>query len=346
MTTRKKVALLAGVSEATVSRVLNAVGPIKEETKQRVLNAAEELNYHPNAIAQNFARRRSGNLGVVLPFVPKIHIFSTYYFSEILSGIGMEVKSRGYDLLLMFREPDEATDYSLLFKRQKIDACIILGAKDVAVERAALNELSRLHLPFCLVNQHFADEEFNEVDADHVDGSYRAVKHLIEQGYRNIAFLNGPLDYSNSRDRLEGYTRALQEANLPLNDSHMFEGNYSRTSGYNAVKDILIHIDQIDAVFAANDRMAVGLIQGLREHHVEAGKDIAVVGYDNSDAATLSVPELTSVHVPFYEMGMMAAAKVLDQVQSEEQSPVFQEKLPTKMMIRRSSKTDIKPKEV
>lgn len=337
ISTRKKVAELAGVSEATVSRVLNGVGSMKEATRQRVIDAAEQLNYYPNAIAQSFARKRSGNLGVMLPFVPKIRLFSTYYFSEILSGIGVEVDKRGYDLLLLFRKPDEQTDYSVMFKTQKIDACIILGSKDSPQEKAALQELHQQEFPFCLVNHHFEGEQFNEIDADHVHGSYTAVKHLIQQGYRQIAFLNGPIQYSNSRDRLTGYQKALQEEGLPSNEDFIFTGNYSRTSGYEAVKEMLPYIDQIDAVFAANDRMAIGLIQGFREHRKRIQKNIAVVGYDNSDAATLAVPSLTTVHVPFFEMGMLAASKVLDQAHQKEDSKCYQVKLPTHLVIRDST---------
>lgn len=337
ISTRKKVAMLACVSEATVSRVMNNVGPIKEDTKRRVLEAADQLNYYPNAIAKNFALKRSGNLGVVLPFVPNIRIFSTYYFSEILSGIGVEVKKHGYDLLLLFRQPDESMDYTLLFKTQKVDALIVLGAKDTIEEKKAFTELSANNYPFCLVNQHYEGEQFSEIDADHLNGSYLAVKHLIDQGHQNIAFLNGPLEYSNSLDRLEGYRKALLEGNIPVRDSYIYEGNYSRTSGYSAVKRMLPHLQGIDAVFAANDRMAIGLIQGLREYDYIAGKDIAVVGYDNSDAATLSAPTLTTVHVPFYEMGKMAASRLLDQLSRGDNEGFFHVKLPTQLIVRNSS---------
>jgi DNA-binding LacI/PurR family transcriptional regulator len=302
-----------------------------------VLQAADQLNYYPNAIAKNFALKRSGNLGVVLPFVPNIRIFSTYYFSEILSGIGIEVKKRGYDLLLLFRQPDEITDYSLLFKTQKIDACIVLGARDRPEEKEAFHDLTSNKFPFCLLNQHYEGEQFNEIDADHLNGSYLAVKHLIDQGYRNIAFLNGPLDYSNSFDRLQGYRKALVEGNIPIRDSYIFEGNYSRTSGYAAVKHILPHIEEIDSIFVANDRMATGLIQGLREYDYIVGRDIAVIGYDNSDAATLSVPTLTTVQVPFYEMGRMAASRLLDQLIEGDKPVFFHEKLPTQLVVRESS---------
>ncbi|GIO68541.1 LacI family DNA-binding transcriptional regulator [Paenibacillus sp. FSL M7-1455] len=311
---------MAGVSEATVSRVFNRVGPIKEETRLKVLKAAETLGYYPNAIAQSFARRKSGNLGVVLPYVPKVHIFSTYYFSEILSGIGEQVRELGYDMLLIFRKPGDDNGYTELFRSQKIDACILLGTTDTPEERKALRALKEANHPFCLVNQHFAGEEFLEVDADHEQGAYEAVKHLLDEGYRRIAFLNGPPGYSNSADRLKGYVRAMTEAGIfnpgydpdkAIPAKWLETGNYSRTSGYEAAFRFARHLDSIDAVFAANDRMGIGLIQGFRELGVIPGKDIAIVGYDDSDGARITDPPLTSVAVPFYRMGALAAKLLL-----------------------------------
>jgi DNA-binding LacI/PurR family transcriptional regulator len=335
--TRKEVAELAGVSEATVSRVFNDVGPMKVETKLKVQEAARTLNYHPNAIAQSFARRKSGNLGVVLPYLPKVHLFSTYYFSEVLSGIGAKVKEKGYDLLLTFRSLDEESDYNERFRSQKVDACIILGASDTPAEREQLKTLEAEGHSFCLVNQHFAGESFNEIDADHVGGSYQAVKHLIEKGYSQIAFVNGSAQFSNSADRHEGYTKAMQEAGIGTKElcELYFEGNYSRTSGYRMAASLYERRHEIDAIFAANDRMAIGLIQGLRELGWEAGKDVAVVGYDNSDAARMTDPPLTSVAVPFYEMGSLAADRLLAQVAGQQGG--FQVKLDTELVVRQSS---------
>ncbi|TBL76288.1 LacI family DNA-binding transcriptional regulator [Paenibacillus thalictri] len=334
MVTRKEVAALAGVSEATVSRVLNGVGPMKEETRQRVLEAAEQLNYHPNAIAQSFARGRSGNLGVVLPYVPKVHLFSTYYFAETLSGIGAKAAEKGYDLLLKFRSPETESDYTTLFQRQKVDACIILGARNTPEERESLLRLKEGGLPFCLVNQHFEDAELCEVDADHVTGSYSAVSHLLARGHRKIAFLNGSPEYSNSADRLLGYRQALQEAGRQLEPELLFEGNYSRSSGYRIAEEIVKA--QPDAVFAANDRMAVGLMQRMRELGIQPGKDIAIAGYDNSDAAKIADPPLTSVAVPFFEMGALAAEKVLSMVHEDGTGLVIREKLQTQLVVRQS----------
>ncbi|NQX71289.1 LacI family DNA-binding transcriptional regulator [Paenibacillus alba] len=338
MVTRKEVAELAGVSEATVSRVFNGLGPMKPSTKERVLEAAKQLNYHPNAIAQSFARRRSGNLGVVLPYMPKVHLFSAYYFSEILSGIGEQVRELGYDMLLSLLKPDESLDYSALYRSQKVDACVILGARDTPEQRQSLMKLQAEGHPFCLVNQRFEGLSFREVDADHIEGSYQAVRHLQEEGYRKIAFLNGSLGYSNSVDRLEGFHKAMKEAGLDVMPELLLEGNYSRKSGYEAAERLWEQREHVEAVFAANDRMAIGLMQGLRERGWIAGRDFAVIGCDDSDAAKLSDPSLSSINVPFYEMGKEAARGVLAGVLQGEAANHTRVRLPTQVVVRQSSK--------
>lgn len=322
--------------------MLNNVGPIKEETKERVLAAALKLGYTPSSLAQSFARRRSGNLGVVMPYLPKARLFSTYYFSEILSGIGSKAREEGYDLLMLFRNAEAPMDYNELFKMRKIDACIVLGAKEEPGELASLRRLKEEDHPFCLINQHFAGEAFHEVDADHVEGSWQAAKHLLEQGFKRIAFLNGPESYSNSRDRLTGYTRALAEVNLSVDSSLLFEGNFSRKSGIIAAKEMLPLLNEIDAIMAANDRMAIGLQQGLQELGIPRDRLPAIVGYDDSEAAELTTPALSSVRVPLYELGELAAAQIIELLGNnlaEVPAPAVQIKLPTELVIRASSKS-------
>ncbi|MBM7569129.1 LacI family transcriptional regulator [Paenibacillus sacheonensis] len=336
---RKKVAALAGVSEATVSRVLSGGGAVKEETAKRVIEAAQQLNYVPSALAQRFALRKSGNLGVILPMLPKVNLFSTYYFSEVLSGIGMTAKQRGYDLLLLFREPHEPRDYANLFRTQKIDGCVILGAQDVPSERAALTELQEGGYPFCLVNQRFEGEAYNSVDADQQAGSRDAARHLLTQGFRSICFLNGPSVYSNSQDRLQGYRDALEEAGLAFDPVQVLTGNYSRKSGYLQAKAVaaLVRERKIDAVIAANDRMAIGLLQGLKELGIRVGDEVALIGCDDSDLVRMTDPPLTSIRVPFFEIGCEAASRLLDLVTNAEGSGSFDVKLPVKLIERASS---------
>lgn len=337
MSKRKEVASLAGVSEATVSRVLNGVGPVKEATRKRVVEAAQALNYQLNAVASSFARGRSGNLGVVLPRVPKIGLFSTHYFSEILNGIGDAVHEQGYGLLLLYRDPTEEYDYLSLFRTQRIDACVVLGASSLPYEQKGINRLSDERLPFCLVDQDDGTDRFSVVTANHEKGSYEAVRHLLAKNHRRIGFLNGSSQYSSSQMRLKGYQRALRENKLPVDRSLIYEGNYSRTSGYQAAEGIMPKLDQLDAMVVANDRMAIGLIQGLRDQGAVLPNDLPIVGYDDSDMARMLDIPLTTVRVPFYQMGYLSAKQLLDRLPAwQDGNPIFKETLKTKLIIRKS----------
>lgn len=333
---RKDVAQLAGVSEATVSRVFNNVGPLREETKQKVLKAAKKLNYYPNTLAKNFATGKSGNIGVVVPYLPKVQILSTHYFSEILSGIGVKLGEYEYNLLLMFQSPHERMNYRQLFHSQKVDGCIILGSRDVPGEREEIDKLHQAKLPYCLVNQTFEGCSFHSIDAEHYEGSFNAVTFLLNKGFKNIAFLNGPIEYSNSVDRLRGYQDALKKAGIKPNHDWMFQGNYSRTSGSTLATDVSMIMPEIDAIFASNDRMAVGMMQGLKKYGYEAGKDYVLVGYDDSDIASMVQPQLSSVKVPLFEMGKIAAQKVLSAL-LEDETKNFQKRLPVTLIERAST---------
>lgn len=340
---RKDVAKLAGVSEATVSRVMNNVGPIKKETREKVMNAAAQLGYELNALAQQLARQKSGNIGVVLPYVPKVHLFSTYYFSEILSGIAEVAKQANVDLLMLFQDTSRQKDYSRLFRSKKIDSCIILGATDTVNEREALQELEDNQYPFVIINQKFHGKQYAFVDGDHERGSYEAVNHLLDRGSKQIAFLNGPVQYSNSIDRYNGYVHALADRGIAINREWLFEGNYSRKSGVLASEALVVPIKEgyIDGIFAANDRMAIGVMEGLANHGLEAGKDYRIIGYDDSDGARIVSPKLSSVAVPFYDMGVQAASMLLERTNDRE-STIDQEQLksrvlPVKLVVRQSS---------
>ncbi|CAI6087611.1 LacI family DNA-binding transcriptional regulator [Cohnella sp. JJ-181] len=321
MATRREVAELAGVSEATVSRVMNGVGPIKEETRLKVTAAAAQLGYQLNALASGFARGRSGNIGVVLPHVPKVRLFSTYYFSEILSGIGDVLHQAGYGLLLLYRNPQALYDYVSLYRTRRVDACLILGASALPVEQASVFALADESLPCCVVDQRYGRDDLPCVGADHRAGAYAAVRYMLDAGLRRIGFLNGSPHYSNSADRYEGYRQALAESGLSPDPATLFEGNYSRKSGYESAGAIYERLGELDGLLCANDRMAIGAIQGLRERGVDVPGRLPVVGYDNSDASSLSDPPLTTVDVPFYEMGRLAAESVLSRLAGVQGEP-------------------------
>jgi LacI family transcriptional regulator len=343
MTTRKEVAEVAGVSEATVSRVLNNTGPIKEITRRRVLLAAKELGYQLNAIAANLARGRSRNLGVVLPYVPKVSLFSTYYFPAILDGIGEAVRAYDYGLLLLYRDPLTEYDYGSLFRTRRTDACIVIGASSLPTEEAGLLQLVNEQQPCCVLDQHFEHIPINTATVDHHQGSRIAVQHLINLGHKRIGFLNGSMEYSNSLEKKNGYMSAIQDAGLEANPRLLYEGNYSRTSGYTAAAAIHRELSSLDAMFIANDRMAIGLMQGLRELGCTLPRDLPIVAYDDSNAAVLADTQLTTVQAPLYDLGKQAAEMLLQQLETSGLSndvstvkPAVHICLPTKLIVRQS----------
>lgn len=338
---RIDVAKLAGVSEATVSRVFNNVLPLKEETKRKVLEAAAALNYHPNALAQSFATGKSGNIGVIVPYLSKVHLLSTYYFSEILSGISEVLAENNYHLLLIYQSPEKQKDYVQLFQSQKIDGCIILGARNAPDDIAAIQRLHEIELPYCLVNQTFSDHPFNSIDAEHYEGSFNAVSFLLEKSFRKIAFLNGPPEYSNSFERLKGYQDALNKFGILPNSNWLFQGNYSRTSGIKAAAEMAEHMPELDAVFAGNDRMAIGLMQGLEQYDFKVGRDYALLGYDDSDVSKIIHPQLSSVKVPFFDLGRISAEKIVG-ILSTGNTKRFNQRLPVALIERASTKYPVK----
>lgn len=333
---RKDVAKLAGVSEATVSRVFNNIGPLREETKEKVLQAAEQLGYHPNALAQSFARGKSYNVGVIVPYFQRVNLLTTHYFSELLNGIGSKLSELGYGLLLLFQSPDEPKDFLQLFRTQRVDGCILLGSKDIPGEVEAIEQLHHLNLPYCLVNQTFSGHSFHSIDADHENGSFQAVSSLLRKGYEQIIFLNGPMEFSNSAERLKGYETALNNAGIPYNSKLVFQGNYSRKSGHQAAAEIAPLLPDINAIFAANDRMAIGLMQGLSEHGYQAGRDYSLIGYDDSEISIMTNPPLSTVKVPLFEMGQLAAEKVLQFI-SQDIKEEMNERLAVTFIERASS---------
>lgn len=332
---RNDVARRAGVSGATVSRAFNNPESVGENTREKVMKAAVELDYHPNLIASNFVKGVSGNIGVIIPQIPNVHIFSVYYFSELLSGIGESLEEQGYNLMLFFcrTREDGRNDYSGYFKSGKVDGCIFLGTRR--------NDEGLLHIKeagyeLCLVNNYIEDSEISYIDVDNIDGSYAAVKHLIGLGHRRIAILNGPDTFTNSLDRLAGYKKALEESDIPLDEELIFRGNYGKKSGYNLSNQILSLKRVPTAIFCGNDRMAAGLIQGLNEKDLKIPRDISVVGYDDSDISTIVQPALTTVHIPFYEMGKSCVNEFVSQVKGNK-STGFRVLIKPELIIRGSA---------
>lgn len=336
MATREEVARLAGVSGATVSRVFNNLSIVQEETRLRVLDAARQLGYYPNSNARRLATSCTKSLAIMVPYVSGVHIFYRHYFAEILSGIATVANARGYDMLVRFYPMDESARDSCMsiLHEKKADGCLLFGTR---INDPVIDALKQADIPFILINNVVNDEAVSFVDSDHKSGAKQAVEHLLNLGYKRICFVNGPLEYSNSRDREYGYISALAESDIPLDSSLVFFGRYSRTSGYRLVDTILSLSPVPDAIFAANDRMAFGIYQRLRELGLKIPEDFGLVGYDDSEIAMCTEPPLTTVKVPLYEIGYEAAIGVINRVEGKVIGPI-RKFLNTDLVVRESTK--------
>jgi Transcriptional regulators len=319
ITNRNDVAKRAGVSGATVSRVYNSPDSVGEETREKVIRAAAELDYHPNLIASNFVKRVSGNIGVIIPHIPHVHIFSVYYFSELLSGIGEGMEDNGYNLMLFFYKTsdDGKNDYMKYYTSGKVDGCIFLGTRR---NDEGLLSVRNAGYELCLVNNYIDGSGISYIDVDNISGSYEVVRYLVELGHRRIAFVNGPDSFTNSLDRFAGYKKALYESGIPFDEKLVFEGNYSKKSGYVLSGEIQKIKEMPTAVFAGNDRMAAGLVQGFSEKGMRIPEDISIVGYDDSDISTIVRPALTTVHIPFFEMGKSCVNEFVKQIRGSNEN--------------------------
>ncbi|MFA5524476.1 MAG: LacI family DNA-binding transcriptional regulator [Tissierellales bacterium] len=322
----RKISKLAGVSVATVSRVLNHPETVSQETRNRILMVMEEVNYVPNNLARSLTTNRTSTIGLIIP-----NILNPLYPS-IAKGVEDVFYKKGYNILLSNTEDDakrEKASIEMLLGK-KVDGLIIcssiLGEDD-------FNIIVKQGVPFVLLGEYMEDSDINIVYTDYQLGAYLATTHLIKAGYKKIAHIAGPLNRKASIEKLEGYKKALLEARLKYNEEYVFEGNNQIDGGQLALKKILKKKGKPDAIFVANDLMALGVIEAIKVLGYKVPADIAVVGFDDIDVASLIEPKLTTVTHPVYRMGLTAARLLLDNITNEEED-CFKQKIFIQPMLK------------
>jgi LacI family transcriptional regulator len=324
------VAERANVSIGTVSRVLNNRDRVRAETRERVLLAVRELDFHSNAFAQGLASQQTATIGLVIP-----QVNDPFYFG-IVRGIEDTVTAAGYSLLIA-SQPHHTSEnhYMRFFRRGHVDA-LILTAIDVYPDE--LQQMSKSGLPVILIQQD-AGKHVSAVQADNYSGACALTEHLLEHGYRRIAYITGTDHTPDNQERLRGLRDTLAAHGLTLPKGLVFRGDYLRDSGSAAMQQILDLPERPDVVFAGNDQMAADAIVAAQEHGLRVPEDIAVVGFDDVPLASYVSPPLTTVHQPIYEQGAYAARTALDMLRSNgEKQPLTPPRiiLPTALVIRRS----------
>lgn len=330
--TLEAVASLAGVSRATVSRVVNGSPNVGAEVRRSVERAILELDYVPNRAARSLATGRTGSVGVVIS-EPTARLFSDPFFPRLLRGMNGVLSARDIQLVLLMPEAEDAERTGAYVAAGHVDGVVMvsLHAKD-----PLLSSLAASTTPLVLVGRPPGGVTASFVDVDNRQGAKSAVEHLISAGRRVVATIAGPSDMPVGTDRLAGYRDATAEAGLPNDGRLIAHGDFTQESGSVAMTRLLAARPNIDAVFAASDLMAVGALSALVAAGRRVPADVAIVGYDDSPVAMSTSPQLTSVHQPIEEMGLEAARLLLDAI-DERDRPKRRVILATDLVKRASS---------
>lgn len=326
------VAAHAGVAISTVSRVLNESTDVSDQTRARVLEAIEELQFRPDRVAKTLAQKRTRSLAIAIP------TFTTPFHNELLKGVRSKLHDRENDLLLFdLGSIDPQLKLRNFLKRGTLDGLLLAG---VPVDEALTPELKAFRAPVVLVGNHHTDFDCYYWDND--AGSKAAVEHLIEQGHRRIGMIRAYTDSYLQSKRIEGYRQALDEAGIPYDDTIVQSGTtekhagFSEEHGYEAMVSLLQIEPRVSAVFASSDVQAFGAWKAIRNADLRVPEDVALVGYD--DIKTSKYIGLSSVDQDMENVGREATERLLDRVEGRvSDNPVARLVVPT-LQVRESSR--------
>jgi len=334
--TIKDVAAQAGVSYQTVSRVINDQPGVTETTRSRVLQAIDTLDYRPNLAARSLPRRRSHIIGLIIPYEAD-YLFRDPHLLAQISGIDAEANARDYNVLLSTTgHGSSGTEAFDRFVRNRVaDGALVI---DTAASTTGCKLLSQHHYPYVSLGYSLDNPEAYFVHANDRNGAQQATCHLLERGHRQIGLINGPSTgaVAASEERLRGHQEALAEAGLAFDPGLMVYGDYSRLSGKIATEQLLALPNPPTAIFALNDRMAIGAVWALQAAGLHIPEDVAVIGFDDIPTAADFNPPLTTVRQPSKKVGQVAT-QLLFKLINGEPADTNEIVLPAELVVRQSS---------
>ncbi|CAM2918418.1 LacI family DNA-binding transcriptional regulator [Vibrio mytili] len=329
MATIKDVSEHAGVSQATVSRVINGTSRVSHDKKLKVEKAIKELGYRPNSIAQALASSRTGSVGIVVPEL------GGPFYSGILHSLEEHLRRFGYHAVVTAgsnneKEQREAVEFLL---GRKVDA-LILHVQSLSDDY--LINLESQGVPVVLLNRFIPEMSRSCIDIDNEFGGKLATQYLLKMGHTEIACITGPLDKSDARGRLQGYRKALEEAGLEYNEVLVSEAGFTEETGVSATQKLLKRDCQFTAIFASNDHMAFGAFEVLREVGYSIPDDVSLVGFDDIIFARYLTPSLTTINFPIEQMSIEAVQLILQKLKKTKPDVNF--KLSPALVVRNSVK--------
>lgn len=309
--TIKDIARAANVSTNTVSRALNDKPDVKEETRQKILRIAGEMNYYPNVLAKSLISRTTKTIGVI------VTDNANPFYALVIKGIEDEARKNGYSIILC--NTNEVAEEELrairVLQEKQVDGILLTP---VQKDDRYIDVLRRAGIPTVLVNRHPASQDMSFVINDNNQGAYLAVQRLITIGKKRLAYISGPETISSARERLVGAQRAMLDAGMDP-DSLMIEtSNLGMDDGAAAMKNLLSGSVRPDGLFAYSDLLAIGALQAIRETRLNVPRDIAVVGYDDIEFARFLEIPLTTVRQPRYSIGREAVSLLIKRLEDKD----------------------------
>lgn len=329
------IAAAAGVSQTTVSRVLNNSSYVKEETKEKVLKVIKELNYTPSAIARSLSTNKTNTIGVIVPDI------NNPFFGEIIKGISEVADEHNLNVILCDADENISKELKALkfLKEQRMQGIIITptSVEDKLIKEY-LSILGTMNIPIILLEGHVKYPKFSGVFINNINGAYMATEALIKEGHKKIAIITGRINSQGAKDRLEGYKKALCDHNIALDEKYIFYGDYKLESGYICTKEILKIKNRPSAIFVNNNMMTLGCIKALKEEEISIPKDMALIGFDNLEILNILGMNISYVSSPTIEIGKQSMKMLISDLNNNDKRKTKNLTLMPELVLKGSEK--------
>ncbi|MBU3203815.1 LacI family DNA-binding transcriptional regulator [Clostridium algidicarnis] len=335
------IAEKAGVSLATVSRVLNDSGYVKEETRIRVQKVIKDLNYTPSAIARSLSKNKTNTIGVIVPDIVNP------FFGEVIKGITEVAEKSGLNIILC--NTDESKEKELralkVLTEQRIQGIIIAptSAED-EFNSEYLKTLENMGIPIVLVDGNVKYTTFNGVFVDNIKGAYEATEALIKEGHRKIGVITGRMNSKPAKDRYLGYQKALLMNNISLDEKYTFYGDYKEETAYKITKDIIKMKDRPTALFVCSNMTTLGSLKAIYEEKINIPEDISLVAFDKVEILNILGFNISYVNGPSVEMGKLGMQMLVDILNNKNKNEIRRITLLPNLVLKGSEKYKIRQK--
>ena len=330
--TLKDIARELNISISTVSRALRGMPEVNTETREAVLKLSKEVDYEPNMLATSLLKRKSNLIGVVVPNMD-------YFFSTAVKGMDEAALEAGYTVIVC--QSNESYGREVVNVQRLLQSHVDGFIVSLSSETQNVDHFKRIvnkNIPLVFFDRDCSEIETTKVLLDNYSGAFQAVTHLLENGYRRIAYLGGRKNLSISNTREQGYQDAILKFGLEIDESINIHGEFDRSYAYQTVKQLLLRTEgKPDAFFAVSDRLAIGAFQAIKDLGLSMPQDIGLVGFNDEPIMSLLTPTVSSISQPAFEMGKMAARLFIEQLNSDSNESTRVEIFNPKLQIRESS---------